>query len=370
LRRRIFSLLAASVAVVLAAAPPAGAQTTPTPPAPAPTFAAALLVDADTGHVLYEKNAHARLRPASLTKTLTALIAADWLPPTAQIPVTAAAFNAYPDKVGMKPGQKWPLSIALHALITDSANDAAYALAIDVAGSLPKFGTVMDLAAAELGLSDQPVLHDPAGLDRTEGVAGGNLMSAWDLAVISRAMMANPRLAAIAIQQTYDFVGPDHIAYHIVSRNLHFLRSYPGAVGVKTGYTDAAGFCDIEEADKGGRHMLAVVLHSDNPDAESATLLGAGFSIPVSHEAGYPSLPAVRQPFPLPPLPPTTTSTTAKRSGVVKVAAADPGPNAGSSRGWPYLVGAALLVSATGLATRQWVRRRRPIGAHGKGRRL
>ncbi len=364
MRTRTLGLLAATLAGMTATVPAATAETAPAPP---PTFAAAVLVDADTGHVLYAKAAHVLLRPASLTKTLTAMIAADWLPADAQVPVTAAAFNAYPDKVGMKPGQMWPLQIALHALITDSANDAAYALAVDVAGSLPAFGSIMDLAAAELQLPDHPVLHDPAGLDRSEGVDGGNFMSAWDLAITARDMMANPGLAAIAQEQTYDFEGPDHIAYHIVSRNLHFLRSYPGAIGVKTGFTDMAGYCDIEEADKGGRHMLAVVLQSDNPDAESATLLDAGFSIPVSRESAYPTLPPVRQPYPLPP--PTTTTikqTTRPRSRVA--AGADPAVSRGGGQGWLWIAGAALLVTATGEATRRWVRRRSPRGAHSRRR--
>ncbi len=342
------------------------AQTAPVPP---PTLAAAILVDVDTGRVLYARNIHTPLPPASLSKTITAMIAADWLASGSQVPVTPAAANAYPDKVGMKAGQKWPLPIALHALLTDSANDAGYALAIKVAGSLQGFGPVMDIAGLELGMRDHPVMHDPAGLDGTEGVDGGNRISAWDLAIAARDMMANPELAAIAVQQTYDFEGPDHIAYHIVSRNLHFLLSYPGAIGVKTGYTDAAGFCDMEEAEKGGRKMLAVVLHSDNPDAEAATLITAGFSIPSNRESGYPRLPAVRQPEPLPP-PPTTTTTGPKQSDLApfKVAASAAPVDKGASHGWIYLAGAGLLVAATGVATRRWVVRRRPVGAHGRRR--
>lgn len=350
---------------LLAGAPAAGAQTAPAAPAPPPTFAAALLVDADTGRVLFQKDAHVLLRPASLTKTLTAMIAVDWLPPTAEVPITADAYNAYPDKVGMKPGQKWPLSIALHALITDSANDAAYALAVDVAGSLARFGSVMDLAAAELGLPDHPVLHDPAGLDRTEGVDGGNLMSAWDLAITARDMMADPELAAIASEQTYDFEGPDHIAYHIVSRNLNFLRSYPGAIGVKTGYTDTAGFCDIEEADKAGRHMLAVVLHSNNPDAEAATLLDLGFSTPEAKESADPTLPPVRQPFPLPPPPPSTT-TTGRRPPQPHLATAGPTARSGSDDAWLYSGAAGALIVVSGAMVSRRARRRRPLGSHGR----
>jgi D-alanyl-D-alanine carboxypeptidase (penicillin-binding protein 5/6) len=292
------------LAGALPVAAPATASSTTSTTALPPPAAAELLLDVDTGRVLYEHDAHTPRPPGSLTKTLTAMIAADWLAPGTEVPVTATAFNAFPDKVGMKPGQKWPLAIVLHALITDSANDAAYALAVEIGGSLAGFAPIMAGAAAQIGMSDHPVLEDPAGLDGTEGFAGGNRISAWDLAIAARDMMADPALAAIAGERTFDFTGPDGIDYHIVSRNIHFLLTYPGAIGVKTGFTDAAGFCDIEEAERDGRHMLAVVLDSTNPDADAASLISNGFALPADRESpSAPALPAVRQPEPLPATP-------------------------------------------------------------------
>lgn len=365
--------MASPTFVVAASVAPASASASASPGlsravAP-PTFAAAILVDADTGRVLYESNAHTPLPPGSLTKTLTAMIAADWLPPTAQVPVTTAAFNAYPDKVGMKPGQKWPLGIVMHALITDSANDAAYALAIDIAGSLQAFPAVMQSAGRQIGLSDHPVLEDPAGLDGTEGVDGGNRISAWDLAVMGRDMMANPVLSAIALEQTYDFEGPDGIAYHIVSRNLHFLLSYPGAIGIKTGFTDAAGYCSMEEAVRDGRHMVAVVLHSNNPDAVAADLITHGFATTVSSEAAHPLLPRVTQPEPVPPPPAASPPSSPPSTAGLKVAALRPGRSpAGASHGWIEVLGAAGVVAGVGVWTRRWVRRRPDSGAHSRRR--
>lgn len=308
------------MASVLAFASPAAAQTTAAG-APAPPAKAAILVDVDTGRVLYENNVHTPLPPGSLTKTLTAMIASDWLPPGAQVPVTAVDANVYPDRVGMKPGQLWPLSTTLHALITDSANDAAYALAEDIGGSLAGFSTVMQEAASQIGMSDQPTLEDPAGLDGTEGFDGGNRISAWDLAIAGRDMMANPDLAAIAAQKTYDFTGPDGMRYHLLSRNYHFLASYPGAIGVKTGFTDRAGFCDMEEAEAGGRKMLTVVLGSPNPDAVASDLITAGFKIPADAEGASPSLPPVTEPEPPKPAPPPTDPTTTDPQLVHKVVA-------------------------------------------------
>jgi D-alanyl-D-alanine carboxypeptidase (penicillin-binding protein 5/6) len=331
------------------------------PPAPA---AAAILVDVDTGRVLYEDNAHTPLPPGSLTKVLTAMIAYDWLPPNSQIPVDAVAYNAYPDKVGMKPGQKWPLAIALHALITDSANDAAYALAIDIGGSLKGFVPIMEEAGRQIGMTDHPIIEDPAGLDGTEGWDGGNRISAWDLAVAGRDMMANPYLAAIADQQTFDFEGPDHIAYHLLSRNYHFLASYPGAIGVKTGFTDLAGYCDMEEAQKGNRKMLAVVLKSTNPDQDAAALITQGFATPAVEETQDPRLPEVTQPEP-----PRKAAAVAPvpSSAKVQPAVADVTPKPARTYGWEEGAAAAGIAVGTVLwlrrvANRVSTRRRRPGG--------
>lgn len=231
---------------------------------------------------------------------LTAMIAVDWLPANATVPIGPAAANVYPDRVGMKMGQVWPLDITMHALLISSANDAAYALAQRVSGSVTAFGPTMRYAAAEIGMKDHPVLHDPAGLDGTEGIDGGNLISAWDLAVAARDMMAEPYLAAIAGSKQYDFTGPDHVVYSLANFNDAFLDSYPGAIGVKTGLTDRAGFCVAEEAERGGRRMLAVVLDGTNSEQSATLLLDVGFSVTMSEERADPVLPALARPYPPP----------------------------------------------------------------------
>lgn len=297
------------------------------------------------------------------------MIASDWLPADANVEVPLVASEAYPDRVGMQAGQKWPLGITLHALITDSANDAAYALAVDIGGSLGGFAEIMQQAAAQIGMADHPVLEDPAGLDGTEGYDGGNRISASDLAIAGRDMMANPTLAAIADEQTFDFTGPDGIAYHLVSRNYDFLATYPGAIGVKTGYTDAAGYCDMEEAVKGNRRMLAVVLNSTNPDAVAASLITQGFSVPVAAEKDDPSLPPVTEPEPDPVTPafaprrPASPSTSDPKALVA-------GAVAGGRGGPNWQEGAALAGVTVGGV--MWLRRaaanprRRPGGGRSR----
>ena len=188
----------------------ASASAAPSPPAPPPAKAE-LLVDVDTGRVIEAVRDHVPLPPGSLTKVLTAMIAVDWLPPTAVVPVSRVAAEASPDDLGMKAGERWSLSITMHALLIDSANDAAYALAERVSGSLRRFASTMQFAAGEIGMSDHPVLRDAAGLDGTEGFGGGNRLSAWDIAIAARDLMGNPVLASIVRLKTFRFTGPDNI---------------------------------------------------------------------------------------------------------------------------------------------------------------
>lgn len=254
--------------------------------------------------MLLAQNEHALLPPASLTKILTALVAADWVTPGSEIPVSTRAANAFPDNVGMKAGQEWPYDIVMHSLLISSSNDSAYALAEKISGSVEAFGTTMQDAAAKIGITDSPVFRDPAGLDGTEGVGGGNLVSAWDIAVASRDLMANPYLAAIVATKTYTFTGPDGIVYQLASHNRAFLNSYPGGVGVKTGYTVPAGVCLSAVAVRGDRHLLAVVMNGVSPDRTAAMLLDQGFATsPASEPQDGPRLPPVAEPEPPTPAP-------------------------------------------------------------------
>jgi D-alanyl-D-alanine carboxypeptidase len=254
--------------------------------------------------VLLAENEHALLPPASLTKILTAVVAADWLTPGTQIAVSDRTANVSPDKLGMRTGQQWSYDDVMHALLISSSNDAAYALAEKISGSIESFSTTMQQAASAMRMPDQPVLHDPAGLDGSEGVGGGNLLSAWDVAVASRDLMANPYLAAIVASKSYRFTGPDGIVYELASHNRAFLNSYPGAAGVKTGYTVPAGVCVSAVAIRGDRHMLAVVMNGVSPDRTAEMLLDQGFATaPGSEPSTNPSLPPVAEPEPAAPAP-------------------------------------------------------------------
>ncbi|MBV9412659.1 MAG: D-alanyl-D-alanine carboxypeptidase [Acidimicrobiia bacterium] len=268
---------------------PSAPTTTPPPPPPPKAW---ILVDADTGAVLDQGNAHQPLPPASVTKVLTALIAVEQIQPGADIPITAEAQGMPARNMNMKAGQVFKFEDILHALLMVSANDAAVALADKVSGSRQEFANVMAQTAQRIGMDDNPVLQDPAGLDDEFSNDGGNLISAHDLAIAARNALANDQIRQIAQTQVYKYHGGDNIDHRLLNENL-LLKTYPGAIGLKTGYTHKAGHSYIGAATRDGRTMISVVLGATDIYRTSTALLDKGFATPISAEAGLEHLPAV-----------------------------------------------------------------------------
>ncbi len=292
-----------STTTTLPTAPPANVEV--------PEATSYVLVDVNTGNVLAGYNERLRVPPASLTKVLTALIAVSYLPSNAKVLGTKVSWNAYPNTVGIEIGVAWPLNEVLQSLLVLSANDAAYAIAQRLSGSLAAFGGVMERSAQQLGMQDSPVFHDPAGLDGTEGYGGGNLVSARDLAIAGRDLLRVPELASIVTEQQYHFVDPTGVAHWLPSMDETFLESYTGAIGIKTGYTDRAGDCLMAAATRGGRTMLAVVMNGYNPTATAIDLLNEGFATPARSEPAADRLPPPALPSPPKKVTPPAHATTA-----------------------------------------------------------
>ncbi|MDQ6838055.1 MAG: hypothetical protein M3137_06895 [Actinomycetota bacterium] len=351
------------------------------PPAPLPASQASVLIDTATGRILEQTNDHQPLSPASLTKMLTALVATDYLPSGTQIPISSRAENVEPDKLGMKAGELWPLDEVIQALLIISANDAAYALAETIGATAENFDPVLQDAAAQIGMVDSPVFHDPAGLDDDHGIDGGNLVSARDLAIAGRDLLSVPRLAQIVAEPALRYTGPNRTVYDLTSHNKAFLGSYVGSVGIKTGFTDKAGVCLAAAATRSGRTMLAVVLHGVNPDQTAKVLLDRGFATPVAAEPAADALPPVRLPEVGAPAPsPTTTAvvpaTTGASANVAHHVAsahggllADLGPSRGPAVGSLWAAGTtAVVLFAVALVTLRRIRaQRRPL-THGRRR--
>ena len=221
--------------------------------------AACVLIDASTGRVLYENNAHQALPPASTTKVLTALLvleSVEDLSTTVTLPDDFA--NVGESGIQLEPGETQTIEDLLYALMLRSANDAAQALAIAVSGTEEAFVKYMNDKTEELGLTDS-TWQNPHGLD-----AEGHLTSAYDLAMITREAMKYPLFNQIIVTEQWTLPWPSNVYDRVVYNYNQFLTLYEGADGVKTGYTDTAGNCLVASATRNGMRLIGVVLNCPN----------------------------------------------------------------------------------------------------------
>jgi D-alanyl-D-alanine carboxypeptidase (penicillin-binding protein 5/6) len=342
-------------------APNAAAHPAALAKAPGPKVASgyAILVDAKTGTVMWSRNSRTSKPPASLTKMLTALLVRSSLPLNAVAVTGRDAVKAPPSKLSLKPGQKITVSQALAALMVVSANDMAVLLADRAAGTNRRFEQAMNLASKRLGL-DQSSWHSPNGLDTP-----GHVSSAYDLAILARAVLRDAWLAKVVRAEKIAFTTPDHHRHELYAHS-YFLRTYKGAVGVKTGFTDDAGRCLAAAATRKGRTLIAVVLHSRNPPADATSLMNWGFGAGRTTSTGkalppYVAVPSVQK---LLEPPTTTTIEPASRPAAGAGGAAALGTrieHLSADQRLPLLIGAStslVVLAGTGIAIRR--RRRRP----------
>jgi len=234
---------------------------------------AGLMWNLDTGRVLWRIRPGQRVRIASLTKMMTALIAVRALRPGTPVPITRAAVNRPGSKVGMLPaGRRVRAETLLYGLMLPSGNDAAIALAQKVAGSVSRFVGRMNARARAMGLGCTRFTTPDGLADR------GNYSCARDLALLARAVLRNRRLAKIvATRRTVQPLPVKGGHVWLYNNNPLMRYGYPGALGVKTGYTDAAGRCLVAAARRGRVRLGVVLLHSIDPPTQAPKLLNAGF---------------------------------------------------------------------------------------------
>jgi serine-type D-Ala-D-Ala carboxypeptidase (penicillin-binding protein 5/6) len=234
---------------------------------------AGMLFNLSTGQVLWERNPHQRVRIASLTKMMTALLSVEATKPTDHVLVTKAAVDSAGSKVGVLPlGHHVRAESMLYGLLLPSGNDAAIALAQHVAGSIKAFVTRMNERAAALGMACTRY-SSPSGY-----VDAGNFSCAADLALLAHVDMDQHRIARIV--HTYSAVLPFPIKggkLYLYNNNPLLIYHYPGTTGMKTGFTDAAGRCLVATAERDGVKLGVVVLNSNAPGTQARQLLDRGF---------------------------------------------------------------------------------------------
>ena len=237
--------------------------------APAVGAQAVAVVDVDSGGLLYGVNAHEHRAQASLTKMMTALVAVEhW---KLDDPIVATKRSLVePAVIGMEPGDRLPLRDALYGLLLNSGNDAALAIAETVGeGSISRFVGWMNLDAVRLGLKDTHFVN-PHGLD-----AEDHYSSAYDVALLGRALLKDRFLAEVVATPRYVVPGPPEWVFH----NLNpLLGKVDGVDGLKTGYETNAGHCLAVSATREGHQLIVVVMDDDDYARDSAALVEWGFA--------------------------------------------------------------------------------------------
>ncbi len=232
---------------------------------------AAVLMDVRTGQVIYARDIHRRWPPASTTKILTAVLAIERLSPNLMVPVSQRAANQRNGSaIGLEAGERWRIEDLLLAMMVRSANDAAVAVAEAVGGSVERFAAIMNVRARQIGARASRFVN-PHGLH-----APDHYSSAYDLAMIARHALQYPRFAALVERQTWMLSRDDRPPQNFTSSN-RLLGRYPGADGVKTGWTAASGHTLVASATRDGWQLIAVVLHSRDMYADVEQLLDYGF---------------------------------------------------------------------------------------------
>lgn len=236
------------------------------PKGPVVTAEAAILMEAGTGTILYAKNIHEELYPASTTKMLTCLIAAEQCALNEIIHFSYEAVSAVPtdgSNMGMDAGEYLPLEECLYGIMVASANEVANAVAEHVAGSLDGFAEMMNERAAELGCENSHFVN-ANGLSDED-----HYTSAYDLALIARAYFQNDVLRRIGNTASYHFIPSAGQPDDFYKTNKHDLingsLSYEGIIGGKTGYTDAARQTLVTGCEQAGIRLICVVLKAESP---------------------------------------------------------------------------------------------------------
>ncbi len=246
--KKFIAALAAAALLCTAAE----AQGTEAEPAPGVSARSAVLMHAETGEVLFAKNASEPMLIASTTKLMTALTALEECEADELVDITPEMCGIEGSSMYLRPGEEYTVEELLCGLLLVSGNDAATALALHAAGSMERFAELMNAKAAELGMRGTH-FENAHGLD-----AEGHYSTAGDLAVLMAACMSEPLIAEISgtVQRT--------VAGKVLVNHNRLLREYDGCIGGKTGYTKAAGRCLVSCAERDGTRFICVTL--DAPD--------------------------------------------------------------------------------------------------------
>ncbi len=236
----------------------------------------AILLETSSGQIIYEKNAYARLPMASTTKIMTALVALEKCPPDGAeryaITVDKRACGVEGSSIYLVPGERLTLEALLYAMMLESANDAAAAIAIGISGSIEAFADEMNALARTLGLADTHFTN-PHGLDGEE-----HYTTAADLARLTAYALENETFRKIVSTESYTIPSSDGSGLRYLKNHNKLLRLSDTVIGVKTGFTKRSGRCLVSAAEQNGVTVVAVTLNAPDDWNDHLVLHKLGFS--------------------------------------------------------------------------------------------
>ena len=240
---------------------------------PTVSASSAVLIEADGGRVLLDVNAHTRMPMASTTKIMTALVALERTDLAQTVTVSEKAVGIEGSSVYLKAGEQLTMEQLLYALLLESANDAAAAIAVAVAGDIAAFSDMMNETAARIGLKETHFTN-PHGLDDE-----AHYTTAYDLAILAKYALGNDAFKKIVstYKTTIPLNGTE--GTRVLVNHNKMLKTYDGAIGVKTGYTRHSGRCLVSAAERDGVTMIAVTLSAPDDWHDHTAMLDYGFSL-------------------------------------------------------------------------------------------
>ena len=240
----------------------------------------ALLMDAGSGRVLYEENGYEVMPMASTTKIMTCILALESGKTQEYVTISRNAQGQPKVRLGIKEGESYKLEDLLYSLMLESHNDTAVAIAEYLGGSVEGFADMMNEKALELGCEDTYFIT-PNGLDATRD-GKQHASTAYDMALITAYALENEEFCRIIAASSHAFMERQGTKQYTVYNKDAFLNMYDGAVGVKTGFTNGAGYCFVGAVEKDGAKFISVVLASGWPPnktwkwADTKTLMDYG----------------------------------------------------------------------------------------------
>ncbi len=263
---RYFCFVAAVVTVLTITAPLCAA-------APYVSAQTAALMVADTGEIVFSKDANVRRSMASTTKIMTSLIALEAGTPEMEITVTDKMVAVEGTSMGLLPGDKVTLRTLVCGMLLCSGNDAANTVAVVLGGSVEGFAKLMNARAAEIGMTNTHFVT-PSGLDNEE-----HYSTAYDMALLGSEAINNPQFLSICSQRhiTVEYGNPPY--RRTLSNHNRLLQCYPNAIGIKTGFTKKSGRCLVSAARKDGVTLVAVTLCAPDDWNDHIRMLDYGFSV-------------------------------------------------------------------------------------------